>query len=104
MCLLASCSSHYSSLEDSGRVYGYSEMQIAAETYSLFYLGSTSDTLEKVERHWYFRASELCDNQFEIIEKYSAPLYGKVSIPINGMITEITTKRPRVNGVIVCLK
>lgn len=101
---ITSCSSHYSSLEDSGRSYGYSEMQIETDIYSLFYQGSGTNTLEEVEKYWFLRASELCNKEFEIIEKYQAPLHGKVSIFINGIRTNIKTKRPRINGRIKCSK
>jgi hypothetical protein len=99
---MTACSSHYSSIEDSGRSYGYSDMKIEVGIYSLFYLGSGTDTFEQVEKHWNYRALKLCNNGFKIIEKYSAPLYGKISIVINGIYTDIATNRPRINGIIQC--
>ena len=103
LCLLSSaCSSQYSSLENSGRSYGYSDMKIDIARYALFYQGSSTDTYQQVEKHWYYRAVELCHNGFTVIEKYSAPVHGKVSLKINEIFTDIATKKPRVNGIIQC--
>jgi hypothetical protein len=99
------CSSPpYRSLEETSRSYGYSERLVEENVYSLFYQGSINNTPEEVEVFWLKRALELCPNGYVTTRKDNTHTVGNIRTPINGALTTIRTKAPRVNGQFECKK
>jgi hypothetical protein len=105
MLFFMACSSPpYRSLEETSRSYGYSERLVKENVYSLFYQGSINNTPEEVEVFWLKRALELCPNGYVTTRKDNINTHGNIRTPINGALTTIRTKAPRVSGQFKCKK